>query len=412
MLAIKGRVIDATGAAPLEKGTVMIDGNRIAAVCSAGEYIPAEGTQVIDVGDGTIMPGFIDQHVHIGCLGSANLEKTYSLTVYEKTCQAVYDMERMLEAGFTSVRECGGFGSHLREPIKKGLVRGPRITAAGRTITQTGGHADNYQKFPPEFNVRNEVAILVDGVDEMRRACRTQFRDGADFIKIMTTGGVTSQGDSPTHRQFSDSEILAAVEEADMHGTYVASHAQTLPGIKSALRCGVKSIEHVFELDDEAVELFLRNGAWIIPTFTVLECYLRRPELLPGAVLEKAKWARDIHRRSIEKAYKAGIKIGFGSDLLSDPEIAPYGERALEEFRHLSEIGMSPMEAIIAATRTGAEITAKADELGTIEPGKLADITVCAGNPLLDIGTITRIDNIKLVVQDGKIVKNILNSGI
>lgn len=407
MLILKGRVIDGTGASPIENGMVVIEDNIIKAVCRQDDSIDIPpDAEVISVGSGTIMPGFIDQHVHIGCIGDGDLMKTYALSVYEKTCQAVYDMERMLEAGFTSVRECGGFGAFLKGPIAKGLVRGPRITAAGRTITQTGGHADNYQKFPPEFNVRNEVAVLVDGVDEMRKACRLQFRDGAEFIKIMTTGGVTSQGDSPTHRQFSDSEIMAAVEEAEMHGTYVSSHAQTLPGIKSALRCGVKSIEHVFELDDEAIDLFVKNGAWIIPTFTILNCYLEHADQLPPAVAEKAQWADDIHRQSIIRAYKAGIKLGFGSDLISDPHIAPYGERALEEFRALTEIGMTPMEAIIAATKTGAEIIQKEDQVGTLEAGKFADITVCSGNPLEDIKVLTSIDNIKLVVLDGKIVKN------
>lgn len=409
MLILKGRVIDGTGAAPIENGVVVINGKHIEKVCSCSDDLtfPAEA-EIICVDNGTIMPGFIDQHVHIGCIGNGDLMKTYALSVYEKTCQAVYDMERMLEAGFTSVRECGGFGAFLKAPIEKGLVRGPRITAAGRTITQTGGHADNYHKFPPEFNVRNEVAVLVDGVDEMRKACRLQFRDGAEFIKIMTTGGVTSQGDSPLHRQFSDSEILAAVEEAEMHGTYVSSHAQTLPGIKSALRCGVKSIEHVFELDEEAIDLFHKNGAWIIPTFTILNSYLEQAENLPPAVVAKAQWADEIHRQSIIKAYKAGIKLGFGSDLISDPVIAPYGERALQEFYQLTTIGMSPMEAIMAATKTGAEIIMKEDQVGTLEEGKLADITVCAGNPLEDIKVMSDINNIKLVVLDGKIVKNIL----
>ena len=409
MLVLKGRVIDATGAPPIENGLVVIEGNVIQSVSEQSKEMqfPPEA-EVITLENGTILPGFIDQHAHLGCVGSGNLMLTYATSVYEKTCQAVYDMEQILSAGFTSVRECGGFGAFLKEPIAKGLVRGPRITPAGRILTQTGGHADNYHKFPPEFNVRNEVAVLVDGVDEMRKACRLQFRDGAEFIKIMTTGGVTSLGDSPLHRQFSDSEILAAVEEAEMHGTYVASHAQTLPGIKSALRCGVKSLEHVFELDDEAIELFEKNGAWIIPTFTILNCYLRKADQMPPEVIAKAQWADEIHRESIIRAYQAGIKIGFGSDLISDPDIAPYGGTALEEFYQLTTIGMSPMEAIIAATRTGAEIIRKEHKVGTLEAGKLADITVCAGDPLADIRVLTDIDNIKLVIQDGRIVKNIL----
>jgi imidazolonepropionase-like amidohydrolase len=408
MLVLKGRVIDGTGADPIEKGVVVVEGNTIRAVLDERDYSIPPGAQVIDVGSGAIMPGFIDLHTHLGCVGSSNMMMLYTLSSYEKTCQAVYDMERLIEAGFTSVRECGGFANYLKDPIAKGLVRGPRITAAGAVITQTGGHADGYQKFPPEFNVRNDMAVLVDGVDEMRKACRLQFRAGAEFIKIMTTGGVTSQGDSPRHRQFSDSEILAAVEEAEMHDTYVSTHAQTLAGIKAALRCGVKSIEHVFEIDDEAIEMFLKNEAWIVPTFTILNCYIEKSDLLPPAVSEKAKWALDRHRKSISRAYETGIKIGFGADLISDPLICPYGEKNLEEFLHLAEIGMSPMEAIVAATKTGSEIIMKESQVGTLEPGKLADIAVCAGNPLEDIRTLRKIDNIKLVVMDGKIEKNTL----
>ena len=274
MLVLKGRVIDATGAKPIEKGVVVVEGNLIKSVCDAKDFTEVPDAQVIEVKDGTIMPGFIETHTHIGSVGSTNFMMAYALSSYEKTCQAVHDMAKLLQAGFTSLRDVGGFANYLKDPIAKGLVPGPRITAAGQAIVQTGGHADGFQKFPVSFNIRNDAAMIADGVDEVRKACRLQFRAGADFIKIMTTGGVTSQGDSPNHRQYSDSEILAAVEEANMHNTYVATHAQTLPGIKSALRCGVKSIEHVFEIDDEAIEMFLKNKAWIVPTFTILCSYI------------------------------------------------------------------------------------------------------------------------------------------
>ena len=408
MLVLKGRVIDGTGSAPIEKGAVVVDGKIIKSVCNEREYVELPDAEVIDIEDGTIMPGFIDLHTHLGCMGTTNAIMVYTLSPYEKTCQAVHDMARLLEVGFTSVREVGGFANYLKDPIAKGLVAGPRITAAGQVLTQTGGHNDLIHKFPVSFHERVDSSIIVDGIDEVRKGCRLQFRAGADFIKIMTTGGVTSQGDSPKNRQFSDSEIMAAVEEAEMQGTYVATHAQTLPGIKSSLRCGVKSIEHVFEIDDEAIELFLENDAWIIPTFTILRCYIDRIDMLPVTVAEKARWAYEMHRNSISRAYKAGIKIGYGTDLISDPDICPYGEKNLMEFFYLSEIGMTPMEAIMAATKTASEVTMKADQVGTLEAGKLADITVCTGNPLEDIKILTQIDNIKLVVLDGKVIKNVL----
>jgi imidazolonepropionase-like amidohydrolase len=329
----------------------------------------------------------------------------YALSSYEKTCQAVYDMGRLLNAGFTSTREVGGFANYLRDPIAKGLIAGPRICSSGRAICQTGGHGDLYQKFPSSFNSRMDATIIADGTDEMRKACREQFRAGADFIKSMTTGGVTSQGDSPNHCQFTMDEIKTAVEEAGMHGTYVATHAQTLKGIKNALKGGVMSIEHCFQIDDEVLELFARTGAWIVPTFTILQCYIKFIDQMPKAVAEKSKWAVEIHMKSIRKAYEAGIKIGYGCDLISDAAIAAYGENNLQEFYYLTQIGMSPMEAITAATKTGAENIKKEKELGTIEEGKLADITVCSGNPLDDIRLLTKVENIKMVMLDGKIIK-------
>ena len=265
-----------------------------------------------------------------------------------------------------------------------------------------------YQRFQKEFNVRNPVGVLADGPDEIRKACRDQFRAGADFIKITTTGGVTSQGDSPSHAQYTVEEIKVAVEEADMHGTYVSSHAQTLRGIKNVLKAGVMSIEHCFQVDDEVLELFAKTGAWIVPTFTILQCYLSHIELMPPDVAAKARWAGDLHFESIATARKAGIKIGYGTDLISDPVVCPYGENNLKEFHYLSKIGMSPMETIMAATKTGSEIIMRDKEVGSLEAGKLADITVCDGNPLENIDILTSINNIKLVMIDGKIKKDIL----
>jgi imidazolonepropionase-like amidohydrolase len=406
MYVLRGRVIDGNGGAAIENGVVVVEGNRIKAVCEEGAFVVPEDAEVLAVSDATIMPGFIEQHVHLG-LGTVDYMRIYTRTAYEKTCQAVYDMERLLEAGFTSVREVGGFANYLSGPIEQGLVSGPRICAAGKIVSQTGGHGDFIQKLPVSINAeRNDLAILADGVDEVRKACRLSFRSGGKFIKTMTTGGVTSQGNSPKACQYSMSEIRAMVEEAELKGSYVATHAQTGTGIKNALKGGIKSIEHGMELDDECIDLFHEVGAWLVPTFTIVRTYLDNIGILPPYAAEKVAVANENHLASFRKAYKAGVKIGFGADLVGDKNICPYGMNGME-FVLLNEAGMTPMEAIVAATKTGSELIMMEDELGTLEEGKLADITVCEGNPLEDISILADVDRIKLVMLDGKPVKRV-----
>lgn len=405
MYVIKGRVIDGNGGL-IEHGVLVTDGNRIKTVCDEKDFVMPEEAEELKVRNATIMPGFIEQHVHLG-LGTANYLMVYYKTDVQKTCQAVHDMEKLIEAGFTSVREVGGFGNYLAEAVEEGLVKGPRICSSGKIISMTGGHGDFIQKLPISANAeRNHVAIIADGVDEVRKACRMQFREGAKFIKTMTTGGVTSQADSPKASQYTLSEIRTMVEEAELRGSYVSSHAQTLTGIKNALKGGIKSIEHGMELDDECIELFHKTGAWLVPTFTIVKTYMDHLDLLPPYAAEKILIANKNHLASFKKAYDAGIKIGFGADLVGDKNICPYGIDGME-FVLLNQAGMTPMETIIAATKTGSELIMREDELGTLEPGKLADITICEGNPLEDISILADVNNIKLVLLDGKPVKQI-----
>lgn len=405
MNVIKGRVIDGNGGL-IEHGVLVTDGNRIKTVCDEKDFVMPEEAEELKVRNATIMPGFIEQHVHLG-LGTANYLMVYYKTDVQKTCQAVHDMEKLIEAGFTSVREVGGFGNYLAEAVEEGLVKGPRICSSGKIISMTGGHGDFIQKLPISANAeRNHVSVIADGVDEVRKACRMQFREGAKFIKTMTTGGVTSQADSPKASQYTLSEIRTMVEEAELRGSYVSSHAQTLTGIKNALKGGIKSIEHGMELDDECIELFHKTGAWLVPTFTIVKTYMDHLDLLPPYAAEKILIANKNHLASFKKAYDAGIKIGFGADLVGDKNICPYGIDGME-FVLLNQAGMTPMETIIAATKTGSELIMREDELGTLEPGKLADITICEGNPLENISILADVNNIKLVLLDGKPVKQI-----
>ena len=410
MLVLKGRIIDGTGQAPIEHGAVCIEGNKIIAVYDTQKENMefGENCEIIDVYDGTILPGFIDVHTHLGLECGMNAMMVYATSSYEKTCYAVRDMAGLLQAGFTSIREPGGFGNYLAKAQKNGIIMGPRITSAGALLSQTSGHGDLYTNFPVAFHSAVDGIVLADGVDEVRKACRLQFRSGAEFIKIFTTGGVFSVGDSQEHRQYTDSEIRAAVEEAEMHGTYVATHAHSLGGIKSALRCGVKSIEHASDLDDEAIEMCLKADAWIVPTCAICNCLEENLGTMDPAVEEKLLAIQKTRAISFSKAYKAGVKIGFGTDLLTNVEFCKFGETNLREFRLLHEIGLTPMETIVAATKTGSQMIMKDNILGTLTTGKLADIVVCEGNPLEDINLLTDINNIKAVIQDGKFVKKTL----
>jgi len=407
MQVLKGRIIDGTGSGPIEKGLVVIEGNKITQVCKQNEFTIPDKAEIIEIKNGTIMPGFIEQHVHLG-IGTVNVQKIFEYTIQVMTCQAIYDLQKLIEAGFTSVRETGGFGYLLKEPIANGLINGTRICSADG-ITQTGGHMDVYQKYPPEWLKQRGTGaglIFADGKEEVRKASRMSLRNGSEFLKIFTSGGITSQGDINTHSQYSLEEIKTFVEEAEMQNTYVSAHAQGTPGIKNALLGGVKSIEHGIFMDEECIELMIEKEAWVVPTFTICQVYMDFIKLVPKWIVPKIEASYPAHYESIKKCYKAGIKIGLGADLLGDPRVCPYGING-REFEKLTKIGMSSMEAIVAGTKTGAEIIMREDELGTLEPGKLADITICEGNPLDDIKILANVKNIKLVMIDGKVKKHI-----
>ncbi len=236
MRILKGRIIDGTGSGPIDKGLVMVEGNKIEQVCKENEFTIPDKAEIIEIKNGSIMPGFIEQHVHLG-IGTVDVQKMFEITIQERTCQAIYDMQKLIEAGFTSVREPGGFAYLLKEPIDKGLIKGTRICSADG-ITQTGGHLDIYQKYPREWLEQGASSgglIFADGKEEVRKASRKSFRNGSEFLKIFTTGGITSQGDINTDCQYSLEEIKTFVEEAKMHNTYVSAHAQGTAGIKNAL---------------------------------------------------------------------------------------------------------------------------------------------------------------------------------
>lgn len=410
MIVLKGRVLDGNGGAPIEKGAVVLEDNRIRLVCRQNQLPDDPTGEVYELEDGTIMPGLIDAHVHMGW-GSATAVDWISMTPQLSMARALRDMAQLRQQGYTAFRDLGSDVLLMRPAVAEGLLDVPRIFGAGRIISQIGGHGDVYQKLSLEASQRAySPAFIVNGVDEVRRACRINARNGADLIKIMTTGGVFSQGDKATpHSHFSQEEIRAAVEEAENMGSYVSTHAQATRGIKMALKNGVKCIEHGFYLDEECIELMVKNDCYLVPTLAIMHAsklYFQGKEGVLPYLKEKTEKSYEAHYRSLEMARKAHITVGVGCDFLGDAAFGcPYSEATLE-LERLCVAGYTPMEVITMATKVNARLLQMEDQLGTLETGKLADVLLVEGRPDEDIRVLRRSDHVKLVVQDGRIVKN------
>ena len=410
MIVLKGRVLDGNGGAPIEKGAVVLEDDRIRLVCRQSELPDDPTAEVYELEDGTIMPGLIDAHVHMGW-GSATAVDWISMTPQLSMARALRDMAQLRQQGYTAFRDLGSDVLLMRPAVAEGLLDVPRIFGAGRIISQIGGHGDVYQKLSLEASQRAySPAFIVNGVDEVRRACRINARNGADLIKIMTTGGVFSQGDKATpHSHFSQEEIRAAVEEAENMGSYVSTHAQATRGIKMALKNGVKCIEHGFYLDEECIELMVKNDCYLVPTLAIMHAsklYFQGKEGVLPYLKEKTERSYEAHYRSLEMARKAHITVGVGCDFLGDAAFGcPYSEATLE-LERLCVAGYTPMEVITMATKVNARLLQMEDQLGTLETGKLADVLLVEGRPDEDIRVLRRSDHDKLVVQDGRIVKN------
>ena len=410
MIVLQGRVLDGNGGAPIEKGAVVLEDNRIRLVCQQSQLPDDPTAEVYELEDGTIMPGLIDAHVHMGW-GSATAVDWISMTPQLSMARALRDMAQLRQQGYTAFRDLGSDVLLMRPAVAEGLLDVPRIFGAGRIISQIGGHGDVYQKLSLEASQRAySPAFIVNGVDEVRRACRINARNGADLIKIMTTGGVFSQGDKATpHSPFSQEEIRAAVEEAENMGSYVSTHAQATRGIKMALKNGVKCIEHGFYLDEECIELMVKNDCYLVPTLAIMHAsklYFQGKEGVLPYLKEKTEKSYEAHYRSLEMARKAHITVGVGCDFLGDAAFGcPYSEATLE-LERLCVAGYTPMEVITMATKVNARLLQMEDQLGTLETGKLADVLLVDGKPDEDIRVLRRSDHVKLVIQDGRIVKN------
>ncbi|MFC6464013.1 amidohydrolase family protein [Marinilactibacillus sp. GCM10026970] len=402
-----GLLIDGNGGEPMEQGTVVIDGNRIVFVGDAADF---DGTvdETIDVDGATIAPGFIDTHVHLMMEYSSvqnRLETPFSYMFY----QAIDYMRNTLNAGITSVRDALGTDLGVKKAVEDGIVEGPRMQLSINALTITGGHGDGYTTSGQtvellQANYPGMPDGKADGVEEVRKKTREMLRAGAEVIKVHATGGVLSATDHPEFTQFSFEELQVIVEEAAFRkGVKVMAHAQGAEGIKQAVKAGIHSIEHGIFLDDEAIELMKEHGTYLVPTLLAPVAVLELAEEagMPDSAVQKARDAIEAHKKSFTAAYKAGVKIAMGTDA----GVMPHGTN-LRELALMTEGGMTPMEAIVATTKTAAECLGWENELGTLEKGKLADLVVIKGNPLDDITSLSNAETIQLVIKDGKIVKN------
>ena len=394
-------LIDGTGKA-ISDAAIVIEHDRIVSVGRL-EKIPA-GVTVIDLGGYTVMPGFIDMHCHP--LGDSDDDyQTYHLknSSADKAMMCLKNVQGMLHAGWTSLRVPGdldvGYAHFaVRNAINKGLFEGPRIYGAGHWISVTGGGGDlNF--FSYEQNGVKVDGLVVDGVEEMRKAVRNEIKYGSDWIKLLVTGAFMTAGDNPQNVHFSKEELAVAMDEANRRDVPVMAHAHSAEGIKMSIRAGARTIEHGSFLDDEGIDLFLKNGAYLIPTLTIGKWFLEFNE--NSQALAKAISITKQYRPQVEamliKAIKAGVKIGVGTDLTgTNPEYCA------NEFSELVRLGMTPMQAIQAGTKVNAEALGKIKDLGTIEAGKLADIVAVKGDPIKDINELKKV---KFVMKDGKVIK-------
>jgi imidazolonepropionase-like amidohydrolase len=407
-LIYNGTLIDGTGRAPVPNAAVLLHGNRIKAVGLLRDLPePAGEVTRIDAQGGWIMPGLIDTHVHLMVEGlnfQELLMTPFSLNFYK----AIDRARRTLDAGITSVRDAGGADLGLKQAVERGLFPGPRMQISITVLTITGGHADFWMPSGAELPLLpahpGAPSGVCDGVEGVRSKVREVLRAGADVIKVCSTGGVLSPTDHPEFTQFTPEELAVIVQEGALRrGIRVMAHAQGAEGVKNAIRAGVHSIEHGIFLDDEAIELMLQHGTFLVPTLLAPLAVIEQAEkanLMPEHGIRKAKEVLAVHRESIARAYRAGVRIAMGTDA----GVMPHGTN-LRELGLLCEIGMSPLEAIVATTKTAAECLGWQDRLGTLEAGKLADLIVSRTDPLADIRSLAQTENITLVVKDGEVIK-------
>ena len=400
-----GALIDGRADTARKAVTITIEGERITGLAD-GYTAPATGDTVIDLKNATVTPGWIDCHVHLtGEQSPQSYTEGFFLNPADFALHSTVYAKRTLLAGFTTVRDCGAndkLNLALRDAIAKGWVDGPRIYAAG-SVGTTGSHVgDNTNGLNTQLQevLAPTNTAVGNGPDQLRAIVRQRYKDGADFIKVSSTGGVLSLAKSGQAPLYTDDELAAVVQTAKDYGLRVAAHAHGDEGMKRAIRAGVVSIEHGTFMSDETIELMKKHGTWYVPTNSAGRLVGEKAKIdgyFPAVVRPKAAMIGPLIQATFQRAYSAGVKIAFGTD----QGVAPHGDNA-KEFIYMVEAGMPPMKAIQAATLSAAQLLEVEKDLGTVESGKFADLVAVPGDPLADISLMTKVS---FVMKAGKVYK-------
>jgi len=395
-----GRLIDVRAGRVLIDQAILIEVDRIKEVgpsATVSGHAPSSA-RVIDLSSSTVLPGLIDCHTHLTYDPQHNGYLGLGISIPREALYGAKNARVTLEAGFTTVRNVGAHGFAdiaLRDAINAGDVPGPRIDASGPAIGVTGGHCDESLLAPEFHHIADGVA---DGVPALMAKTREIAKYGADCIKICASGGVLSKGDSPEALQFSDEEIRAVVTEAHRLGRKVAAHAHGAAGIKQAVMAGVDSIEHASFIDDEAIRLMKEKGTYLVPTIYLGDWFMENYQRIgvPEFMVEKARVVMPAARKNIGRAFKAGVKVAFGTDAA----VYPHGLNA-HEFAVMVRLGLTPMQSIQAATANAADLLGWSDRVGSIEKGGFADIIAVSGDPTTDVTTL---EHVSFVMKGGQVI--------
>ena len=403
--AIKcGKLFDSIGCKVLEDKVVIIQDKTIYDVIDLREFAQEPDMEVIDLSDKFVTPGLTDLHVHSGMNGEGNdrMDLLHH-TPAELTLYSLKNVQQDLYAGFTTLRDCGSqafVSVALRDAINKGDFEGPRMFVSGYSLGSTGGHADSH--YAPGVTCTAEEHPIIDGPDSARKAARFNLKNGADFLKFMSTGGVMSKGTTLGAQQLCDDEIAAIIEIANLYGVHTATHAHGTNGIKAAVRAGVTTVEHGMILDEEAIQLMLEHGTYLTPTIIAAErICVKGPEMgLTPWMVEKANQALSHHEWGFRQCLEKGVPITFGTD-----SATPYNYHGKQgyEFELLQRFGMDPHKALVAATMTNAKVLGVDKTQGSVEKGKVADLCAWSCDPMEDVKTM---QNCLFVMKEGVVVKS------
>ena len=396
---VNARLIDGTGAGPRDGVTVSVDDGRFVSI---DQSEPSRGDHVIDVGGRTLLPGLINAHSHLGGIFRDDV-----MPPGEVAAWIFEHCRRSLDLGITTCRDTAGLDGGIVQAIEKGVARGPRIIPCGPALVQMGGHGDFRPAFVPDPCVHHQGVPglfvgthICDGEDAVRSAARLAFKRGARFLKMCASGGVTSASDALSDTQLTVGEMRAAVEEARARGTYVTVHTHSNPGIIRGLQAGVECFEHATALDEETAQAVAAAGAAIVPTLTVAHVYPTYTDFLSPEIISRIEGVEAGMRNAIRLGHKHGILVGAGADLIG----ADQKDYGLETALVAEEVGAA--QALVTVTRDNARVLRIADRLGTVEPGKIADLVAVNGDPLDEPRLLADPANVGLVLKAGEVVKD------